>query len=283
MTNEEYNKEVQKFGTNYRSLNGFVMEHTVEMCTINKPLFFSIEETTKKQFVLLEDNWSKYDFENLKDGPTTNIIVSEKRSFEAASKYKGKKVAVLNFANNHRIGGAPYSSGAQEESLCRCSTLYPCLVHEKESFYLRHQKLYEAGQLNSWGNGDLIYSPDVVVFKTDESAPKMLPEEDWFKVDVITMAAPQMQHIGYVEPFDYGMSVLPRLRKVFEIAKKQGVEVLILGAWGCGAFKNPPEAVAQTFKILCNEYKFSTIEFPVYCGNDDPNNNYHVFKKVFEK
>ena len=65
----------------------------------------------------------------------TKYVVFGKRTLEAAKYYKGKKVAVLNFANSHFIGGAPFSAGAQDESICRCSTLYPCLQAMCEVFY----------------------------------------------------------------------------------------------------------------------------------------------------
>ncbi len=186
---QKYNEEVVMIKDDYRTLNGFVMNHTNKACKHDERLVESIAKTLQNQFVLLENDG----LDVAKDGPTTNIIFSESRSFEAAKKYKDKKVAVLNFANNHSIGGAPFSAGAQEESLCRISTLYRCLKNEKESFYELHHRLYYANKIDRWGNNDLIYSPDVVVFKTDESAPKMMDENDWYKVDVITCAAPELR------------------------------------------------------------------------------------------
>ena len=205
----------------------------------------------------------------------------DKRTFEAASAYKSKKVAVLNFANNHFVGGAPFSAGAQEESLCRTSTLYPCLLHEQESFYEKHKQMYKDGELDEFGNDDLIYSPDVIVFKTDESAPRMMEPKKWFKVDVITSAAPEFSGSS-LDEYDWGTKYgYSRLQKVFQIAKKHGVEVLILGAWGCGAFGNPPTAVATTFNILCAEYRFDTIEFAIDCSRGR-SENYEVFERVLK-
>ena len=72
-----------------------------------------------------------------------------------------------------------------------------------------------------------------------------------------------------------------RMRKVLDIAWKNGNEVVILGAFGCGAFSNPPLAVAQAMKAVVQEYrmKFETIEFAVYCSPRD-NSNFRVFQNI---
>ena len=275
---EKYNKEVTLLADNKYALNKYVMIHTVEMCKTNPTLIDAIKNTKEKQFVLYEDE----ELDQVCDGPTTNIIVSKKRSLEAAKAYKGKKVAVLNFANNHSVGGAPYSSNAQEESLCRESTLYECLKKEQESFYKKHQIDFDEGKLDYWGNGDLIYSPDVTVFKEDSGRPVLLKEEDWFKVDIITLAAPECNRFHGGNADDYVEKVLPRVKQLFSVAKQQGVEVLILGAWGCGAFRNPPKHIAEVFKYCSLLYHFDTIEFAIYC-KDWETSNYETFKKVFDK
>ena len=118
--------------TNYRHINYEVMSDTVHQYQTLPELAEGILQTIEKQYVVFHD-------ENI-DIPVilnsqTKYIISGKRSFEAAGAYKGKKVAVLNYANNHSIGGAPFSSGAQEESLCRCSTLLPCITAMKDDFY----------------------------------------------------------------------------------------------------------------------------------------------------
>ena len=137
--------------------------------------------------------------------------------------------------------------------------------------------------MDEMGNSDIIYTSAVTVFKTDESAPKMLEKEDWYLVDVITCAAPVLY---YKTSFDYKRyrcsTILPRLRRVFEAAKQAKIDVLILGAWGCGAFHNPPEIIAEVFKTLCQEYRFDTIEFAIDASRK-PSTNYDAFKDVFDK
>ena len=180
-------------------------------------------------------------------------------------------VAVLNYANNHSIGGAPFSAGAQEESLCRCSTLLPCLQAMREPFYMKHQEQYRVHEIDYLGNDDLIYTPDVVVFKTDERTdpvyPQMMSEDEWYKVNVITCAAPQFRRDDTL-PGNYEQLIRQRIKKILDVAAMQGNEVVILGAWGCGAFKNPIEVVAKAFVELVRNYDFETVEFALATVND---------------
>jgi len=202
----------------------------------------------------------------------TQYICSGKRSFEAAKAYSGKKVAVLNFANNHAIGGAPFSAGAQEESLCRCSTLLPCIEAMRVPFYEKHQNDYKKGVLDGVvGNDDLIYTPDVVVFKTDERTnpiyPKMMPQTEWYKVDVITCAAPELRWTKH-KPENYGHIIESRIKKILDVAAKEKAQVLILGAWGCGAFGNDSKVVSAIFYRLLKNYNFEIVEFALATHDD---------------
>ena len=166
----------------YRNINYNVMLDTQHQYETIPELVSAVENSITRQFMVAQEDDVDV---NSAENPSTQYVVSGKRSFEAAKGYHGKRVAVLNFANNHSIGGAPFSAGAQEESLCRCSTLLPCLQAMKDSFYERHIKLYAAGELDHMGNDDIIYTPDVIVFKTDERTdpiwPQMMPREDWYK------------------------------------------------------------------------------------------------------
>lgn len=223
-------------------------------------------------------------------------LVSGKRSFEAASRYarEGKKVCVLNFASaTNPGGGVTRGSSAQEEGLCRCSTLYPCLDTEDmwRRFYLPHRRakapLY---------NDDCIYTPGVVVFKSDTVHPELMQERDWYQVDVITCAAPNLRAIpsNLMNPYagDTAADIekerlyelhLHRMERIMKIAAANGAEALILGAFGCGAFCNPPEIVAEAWKTIQSKYEgyFETIEYAVFCSKQDTS-NYDTFSKVFD-
>jgi len=164
----------------YHQINREVMLDTRHCYETNVRLVESVKNSISRQYMVSEEDIVNVENKN----GETKYIVSGKRSFEAAKSYKEEKVAVLNFANNHSIGGAPYSAGAQEESLCRCSTLLPCLESMNEAFYVKHQRAFAKGELNYMGNDDLIYTPDVVVFKTDERTdpiyPVIMDESEWY-------------------------------------------------------------------------------------------------------
>ena len=219
----------------------------------------------------------------------TELRVSGLRTMEAARKYvqKGKSVAVLNFASSTNPGGGvKKGSSAQEECLCRVSTLLPCLESEMplRKFYNPHREAR-----NPLHNDDIIYTRDVLVIKDDDY--RLLDEP--FYVDVITCAAPNLREnpSNRHNPGD-GEAVLisdaellelhkARARKIFDAAAVNDAEVVILGAFGCGAFRNPPEVVAAAYKTVVNEFRghFDTIEFAVYCRPGD-SRNYEVFNRV---
>ena len=211
------------------------------------------------------------------------ITVSDKRTLEAAGAYGGRKVCILNFANAFHPGGGVRSGAiAQEESICRISTLYANLTDKTmlEAFYRRHEAIY----MDYFGNDDCIFSPGVCVIKTDTDKPELLPEKDRYRVDVITCSAPDLRGVSKRALNSDRILKLfkKRIRAILETAKKEKEDVLILGAFGCGAFQNDPAIVAEAFKDVLADYKFdfSEIEFAIYSeGKDD---NIAPFKAAFE-
>ena len=75
-----------------------------------------------------------------------------------------------------------------------------------------------------------------------------------------------------------------RWKKILTVAATHEAEVLILGAFGCGVFANPPELVVKAFNNIAGEFKyhFKTIEFAVYT-TDKENRNYRAFDKIKAK
>ena len=221
------------------------------------------------------------------------ITVSTKRSYDAAEAYKDKKVCVLNFASaSNPGGGVEKGASAQEECLCRTATLYFSLNTKEmwDGFYGPHRRMR-----NPIHNDDIIYTPDVVVLKTDTDKPVRRKEEEWFKVDVISCAAPNLRNMPS-NSYNSGDGDVParptddelyqiqfrRFKRILEVAAAMKEEVLILGAFGCGAFENNPSVVAKAAKDAVELYKknFEIIEFAVFC-TPDRKENYEAFRKAF--
>lgn len=214
------------------------------------------------------------------------VTVTRNRTFEAAQKlakeYPGKRIAVLNFASATSPGGGVVDGAhAQEECLCRCSTLYPVLSSEVlwAPFYKYHRDHRSALHTDL-----CIYTPNVKVVKSDVEMPERLPEKDWVDVDVITCAAPNLHYDPDCVSDEELLQIhLKRGRKIFNVALDNKVDVLVLGAFGCGAFCNNPEVVAEAYRQLVEEFKsrFTAIEFAVYC-NSYSIKNYDAFSKALE-
>ena len=266
-----------------RTENVEIFEHTRKLCQTTPTLIKAIRNANQAQEVILEtDNITK-------TGPRyetpAKIIVSGKRSFEAAQAYTDFQTCVLNFASaTNPGGGVVWGSTAQEECLCRCSTLYANLTARKlwRPFYETHRE-----QNNPLYNDDCIYTPGVVVFKSDTREPELLPQNAWRNVNVITCAAPNLRtdrdgnirvRISNDELFRLHVK---RMRRILDIAAQKGNDVVILGAYGCGAFKNPPTVVATAMRQVIEEYRhhFRAIEFAVYCSPRD-DQNYRVFQQI---
>lgn len=184
-----------------------------------------------------------------------SIEVYSGTTFDVARKYYSLgKVAVLNFANPENPGGGvQLGAMAQEECLCRSSNLYACISNHNvfEEYYSYHRSIR-----NHFYTDRLIYTKDIIVFKNDSIVPQMLPEAEWFEVDVITCAAPYLakrKHTNGAALFELFKS---RVKNIFEAARDNNVDYLILGAFGCGAFKNPPLIVAEAFRRTIEEQNY---------------------------
>ncbi|SCY69209.1 TIGR02452 family protein [Lachnospiraceae bacterium XBB2008] len=268
-----------------REENVAVYEDTKAWCKTEPALKEAIKSSISAQKIIYETDELPVDTGHRYD-TKADVIVSKKRSYEAASAYKGQKVCVHNFASATTPGGGVVKgSRAQEECLCRTSTLYFCINTQKmwDEFYIPHRE-----NLDNIHNGDLIYTPNVIVMKSDTAAPERLEPKDWYKVDVITLAAPKLRggaRFGQKPRTVTDQELLEihetRMRRFCDVAKANGAEVLILGAFGCGAYKNPAEVVAKAMKNVVEEYiyDFKTIEFAVQCRPED-DSNYHTFKRV---
>jgi uncharacterized protein (TIGR02452 family) len=159
-----------------------------------------------------------------------------------------KDVLVLNMANADYPGGSYLSgAGAQEEALCRRTSLYVTLSGNP-TFY----------PIPPHG---AIYSPDVLVIrKSDDEWCARLPEDKMWWTSVVSVAAlfrPPIDETGtrFARREDKE-EMRERIKTVLRVAAREGKRNLVLSALGCGAFRNPPEAVAKLFKAVLTDAEF---------------------------
>jgi uncharacterized protein (TIGR02452 family) len=169
----------------------------------------------------------------------------------------------LNFASVNKPGGGFINGAqAQEESLARSSGLYDTLIP--------HKGFYTGSIKSVFYSDDMIYSPKVPFIKNDKG--DLIPT---ILTSVITAAAVNLNKLIseniktlYKEDQDHIKNTMDkRIDKLLSLCKHKNHEVIILGAWGCGVFKNDPNVIAELFnKHLNNKYKnvFKKVVFAIY-------------------
>jgi len=219
-------------------------------------------------FPNIEDETEK--IKNEKEPKKPIIEITDETTISAARRLVVDEgfndVVCLNFASAKNPGGGFLSgSQAQEESLARSSGLYPCISQMKEMYD------YNWANKTCFYSDYMIYSPKVPVFRNDNN--KLLDEA--FSISFITAPA---VNAGVVrererENIDKIHSVMiNRIKKILLIAAINNNSAIVLGAYGCGVFKNKTEDVAEYFRKVLHEdvYKqlFDRITFAIYSSAD---------------
>lgn len=203
------------------------------------------------------------------------ITVTSEDSFQAAGRYD--KPFVLNFANAHHAGGGfLLGANAQEEALCRCSTLYASINSKAASEMYRYNNTH----MSRVESDHMLYSPNVCVFRDH----KCELFEEQFLVSVVTASAPNRYGAALIASDSLiSETITRRIRIMLKIAQEHGHRNLILGAWGCGAFGNDPKDVSECFRrVLIDEgygKMFDEVCFAIY-GKED-GRNYREFCGTF--
>lgn len=192
----------------------------------------------------------------------TEIFKDHKESFP------NPIITVLNFASFVNPGGGFLNgSNAQEENLCMNSNLYEILSQQTEYYQYNRNNIKKT---NGIYLNRAIFSNNVTFFKDDKS----------IKCNVITCACPN-KNIKYLKqnPFENTNALKSRIKFILDIAEENLTDTLILGAWGCGVFKQNPTEVATIFKeILRNKkYQFTNVIFAI-----PPGENHNKFKEIFK-
>ena len=214
----------------------------------------------------------------------TEMIVCGLDSVSAAYEYSkaGKKKAILNFADFTRIGGKFLEgAAAQEEALCHESVLYSVQKAFKESYYgkniaIKAEMSASENEFPDLYRNRALYSEDVIFIHNDVVKT----------FDVISCAAPNFyrgQRYHKIDPERNDTALQNRIHFVLQIARDNNVDILMLGAFGCGVFSQDPYRTASIFKeFLSTEFAgvFETVVFPIPAGKRS-NRNFEKFHEVF--
>lgn len=230
------------------------------------------EDTFESSKNMLGSITTKHTFSEINPPKLTmykpNISVVNSDSVSTLTEYsKLGKTCVLNMASYKRPGGGVHNGArAQEECLFRCSNL----------IHVISNSLYPLEE------NEALYTKDSVFFK-EKNYDYMEP----VICDVITIAAINLNENAKYDPVqnvsDYRKLTKDKIRLMISLAAKNGVQNLILGAWGCGVFKNDPNLMSKYFsEVLIGEgysVDFKNVVFAVINDHNSVDNNYEIFHK----
>lgn len=184
---------------------------------------------------------------------------------------------VLNFANAHVPGGG-YLMGAsaQEEALCRQSTLYASIASRHAHWVYDYNS-----QFGHAGTDVMLFSPYVAVFRDASGNLLEHPRE----TSVLSSAAPNLYKLyPPLSDSEIDEIMLRRIQKVLCVAAAFGERSLTLGAWGCGAFGHDARRIAGLFhRALVDMNLQSWFDLVVFAVLDHSHSraNLRAFEEAF--
>ena len=181
-------------------------------------------------------------------------------------------LVLLNFASARNPGGGFIRGAkAQEEDVTRCSGLYPCLLTQPTYYEVNRR------QSSLLYTDHMIYSPQVPFFRT--TSRNLL--DHVFLASIITAPAPNAGEFFHREPegqLELANALERRAGMVLSVARDNRHRTVLLGAWGCGVFRNDPHQVADIFANWLDSpaFKgcFERVVFAVY----DPSKSRHTYE-----
>jgi hypothetical protein len=186
--------------------------------------------------------------------------------------------AVLNMANAYVPGGA-YVEGAvaQEENMFRRTD---CHFHIGEVEYDAESDCYRPAMTSLLSAHDgVVYldtqRPRVCIRRPEDRSRTdlgyaWLPDDQVFHFFELRAAAQDLRDGSTFEPSDARRRISAQLNTL----RDHGIGHVVLGAFGCGAFRNPAHYVAQIYReeIMARLANFAVIAFAVFSAGYGPDN-----------
>ena len=197
-------------------------------------------------------------------------------------------------------GGFRKGDGAQEENIFRRSDYCRSLDVDLDEFFQQQpQRLHCSSDckfepmsardkmypMNEFG---AIYTSGITVFRQSEDTGYAFMENPLEDVCAIAMAAyrdPELK--GNMLAPKYAVGTRKKIENIFAIAHHHKHDSLVLSAFGCGAFKNPPDHIVKLFQSVIEQYAgfFKSIVFAIVDDHNagrqlNPEGNFQPFASV---
>jgi uncharacterized protein (TIGR02452 family) len=237
---------------------GYYKSQTDKLIHLGEPLNYAKANSIHYKPEMFDEVFALRDRIKQIDKQSTEFEIVNETTLSAARRLIQKlgleNVSCLNFASAKNPGGGFLKgSQSQEESLARATGLYPCIAQMRE-MYLANKRYRSCLYTDN-----MIYSPEVAVFRDDNDDLLETP----YSVSIITAPAVnagivrrnEKRNIPQIESV-----MINRIEKILSLAVIHNHNTVILGAWGCGVFRNNPFDVARYFgKHLIKPGIFSSV------------------------
>ena len=219
-----------------------IYKNTLELCKNNHHLKTQTISSIEKTASYLQD--SKFlDIHYNQHAKTMNVIVSNKKFLDAACEYslKGQRVAVVNLSKDLEF---------EDNGLYCCTNLFPVLNSIQEN----KKQIFKE---------ELYYIPQITVFKTSTQYPRLLNEDQWFNIDVISNSSFELKNDTYKDNELYKYYEF-KWHQILDIATLKKRDVVVIKDFGCKQSNiELIQIISKALRNILKDYKntFKTIEF----------------------
>ena len=197
----------------------------------------------------------------------TKVAVANADCLEAAELVSraGGRPAVLNMASRRNPGGGVYAgAGAQEENIFRRSNLFWSLYQfadYADEYGVPGDHSGRSYPIPRESGG--IYSPPAKVFRSSEATGYAFLDQPYSAAFLTVPAISRPRLVGQGDALLLSRQMADatrvKIRAIFRIAAAHDHSDLVLSAFGCGAFRNPPRHVARLFREVLGEDEFGGV------------------------
>jgi len=237
-----------------------IYNNTIDICLSNLSSKLKLSKSLKYDISYLKD----YTFSNTFNN--TQIMIYNNDTIDVAihihDLYPESKLLIMNLASYTTFGGGVKKG---------------CMAQEEELFRKTDYALHEGQHLYPLNKKEFVFTEDVLI--VNDSNYDLLPQEDMFYVDFLAIAAIKNPKLinDALTSYDYHITY-NKIKSFFLFAIKHKYIDVIVGAFGCGVYNNPPIEIIEIYNDCIKKYKksFRSITFAILSKND---NNFKLFNK----